>query len=119
MSADRDRIEAALLEDETRSFRSLARELNVSDWLVRKTARELYGDPRPMRQRRSQPQEPSDEEVSPLVGWLVFGGVVLATAFLIWIRARSVPPPQSPDSFTRFHSQSPTERRPNEIQFTE
>ena len=58
MAADRERI-AELLEDDARSFRSIGRELGVSDWLVRKTARDLQGDPRPMRQRRSLPQEPA------------------------------------------------------------
>lgn len=117
MSADQERI-AELLEDETRSFRSIGRELGVSDWLVRKTARELHGDPRPMRQRCSRSQEPPAEEVSPIVGWLIFGGFILGTAFLIWIGARSAPPPP-PESFTRLYPPSPTERRLNETEFPE
>jgi hypothetical protein len=117
VSADRERI-AELLEDDARSFRSIGRELGVSDWLVRKTARDLQGDPRPMRQRRSLPQEPAAEEVSPLVGWLIFGGFILGTAFLIWIGARSAPPPP-PGSFTSPYPEPPTERRPNETQFPE
>jgi hypothetical protein len=97
MSTDRERI-AELLEDETRSFRSIGRELHVSDWLVRKTARELYGDPRPMKQRRSRSGEPPPEEISPLIGWLVFGGVIGCFALAVWAGARWMPPPESPES---------------------
>jgi hypothetical protein len=104
VSAERERI-AELLEDETRSFRSIARELNVSDWLVRKTARELSNDPQPMRQPRSRPRDASAEEVSPLVGWLVFGGIVVAIAISIWAGVHGAPPPfpQSTDSFSYLH----------------
>jgi transposase len=90
VSTDRERI-AELLEDETRSFRSIGRELGVSDWLVRKIARELDGDPRPMKQRPSRPQEPT-EEVSTLTGWLVFGGVIGFIALAIWAGVRWTPP---------------------------
>jgi hypothetical protein len=91
VSDDRERI-AELLEDESRSFRSISRELGVSDWLVRKTARELYNDPRPMRQHRSRSHEPPAEE-SSLTGWLVFGGVVGFLALAIWAATRWPPPP--------------------------
>lgn len=94
MSADRERI-AELLEDETRSFRSIARELNVSDWLVRKTARELYNDPRPMRQRRSPAYEPMPEDDSSLTGWLVLAVVVGGLALAIWGAIRWTPPPDA------------------------
>lgn len=89
MSAERDRI-AELLKDETRSFRSIGRELGVSDWLVRKTARELYGDPRPMRQ--SSYAGDVDAEVSPLTGWLIFGGIIASIALAIWASTRWNPP---------------------------
>jgi hypothetical protein len=93
VSADRERI-AELLEDETRSFRSIARELGVSDWLVRKTARDLYNDPRPMRQRRSYSDDAPPEEVSPVAGWLVFGSIIAAIALAIWSGLRWTPPPE-------------------------
>lgn len=93
MNDDRERI-ADLLEDETRSFRSISRELGVSDWLVRKTARELYGDPRPMKRRPSQ-SDGTPEEVSALTCWLVVGGVVGFLALAIWAGARWTPPFES------------------------
>ena len=92
MSDDRERI-AELLEDESRSFRSISRELGVSDWLVRKMARELYNDPRPMRQQRSRSHEPPAEE-SSLAGWVVFGILVAGLAVAIWAGARWAPPEQ-------------------------
>jgi hypothetical protein len=116
VSNDRERI-AELLEDETRSFRSIGRELNVSDWLVRKIARELDGDPRPMRQHRSRSQEPPAEEVSPLVGWLVLGGIVACVALAIWAGSRM--PPQSPDFSTNPYPDSSTQRRLDETQHPE
>jgi hypothetical protein len=89
--SDRERI-AELLEDETRSFRSISRELGVSDWLVRKTARELYGDPRPMRGARAGDGPP--EEGVTGSGWLTFGSIIIGVALLIWIGSRRIPPPE-------------------------
>jgi transposase-like protein len=45
---DRERI-AAALQDESKSFRAIARELGVSDWVVRRVYRQISGDDRPMR----------------------------------------------------------------------
>ncbi|HEY1866695.1 MAG TPA: hypothetical protein VGG70_00270 [Candidatus Cybelea sp.] len=114
----RERI-AELLEDETRSFRSIGRELGVSDWLVRKTARELNDDRRPMRQRRSRSQEPPSAEVSPLVSWLVFGGFLAVLALAIWAGARSKPPLDSTDFPYGFYPNPYTERTDDETQFTQ
>jgi len=116
-AADRERI-AELLEDETRSFRSIGRELGLSDWTIRKIARELDGDPRPMKRRRQRPQEMPAEETSPLVGWLVLGGIVFGVAFVIWAGARSVPV-QPPDFPTNPYPQSSSERRLDETQYPE
>ena len=96
-AADRDRIIGMLLEDPPPSCRAVSRATGYSDWTIRKIARELDGDPRPMRQRYSRPQEPADE-VSPLVGWLVFGGIVTIIALSIWAGARWTPPPEPPES---------------------
>jgi hypothetical protein len=96
-AADRERIIGMLLEDPPPSCRAVSRATGYSDWTIRKIARELDGDPRPMKQRRSQPQEPADE-VSPLVGWLIFGGIVAVIALSIWAGARWTPPPESPES---------------------
>lgn len=92
--ADRDRI-AVALEDETKSFRAVGRELGLSDWLVRKVARELDGDPRPMRQPRSPQSYEPTEELSATTAWLIFGGVIGALALAIWLGTRWNPPPQS------------------------
>ncbi len=50
-AADGQRIEQ-LLDDASFSCRAIARETGYSDWTIRKIARELDGDSRPMR--RSQ-----------------------------------------------------------------
>ena len=84
------RIEEAL-QDGARSYRSIARDYGVSDWLVRKIARELDGDPRPMKRRRSRSPEAPAEETSPVIGWLVLGGIVVGVAFVIWAGARCGP----------------------------
>ena len=91
-ASDRDRI-ADLLQDESRSFRSIGRELGVSDWTVRKIARELDGDPRPMKQRCSQYEElDGTDDLSAVSSWLVFGGFVAVLALAIWAGTRWVPP---------------------------
>jgi hypothetical protein len=88
--ADRSRIEE-LLQDETRSYRSIGRELGISDWTVRKVARQLSQDTRPMRQRPPHSDETA-EGVSPLTSWLVFGSVVGFLALAIWAGTRWPPP---------------------------
>lgn len=116
----RDRI-AELLQDETRSYRSISRELGVSDWLVRKTARELDGDPRSMRRRRTRSYETRDETaaVSAIGSWLVFGGFVAVLALAIWAGVRWAPPPNSTSFPHDFYPTPPTERTDDETQFPE
>jgi hypothetical protein len=113
--ADRAEI-AELLRDETMSYRAIGRELGVSDWLIRKVARELDGDPRPMRQLRSRSEETTDD-VSPVAGWLVFGTVVACLALAIWVGVRSTPSPDSRDFSTGFYTDSSTERRDIETDY--
>ncbi len=96
-TSDRERIEEMLLEDPPPSCRAVSRATGYSDWTIRKIARELDGDPRPMKQHRSRPQE-STEEVSAVTSWLVFGGVVALFALAIWVRVRWGPLPESPES---------------------
>jgi hypothetical protein len=91
--ADRRWIEQ-LLADPARSCRAISRETGYSDWTIRKIARELDGDTRPMRQQRS-PSDESTEEVSALTSWLVFGGFIACIALLIWAGARWNRPPES------------------------
>lgn len=96
-AADRERIIDMLLEDPPPSCRAVSRATGYSDWTIRKIARELDGDPRPMKQRHSQPQEHA-EEVSALTAWLIFGGIVAFIALSIWAGARWTPPPDPPES---------------------
>lgn len=90
---DRERI-AAALQDENKPFRAIGRELGVSDWLVRKVARELGDDPRMRRPRRDVSDQPT-EEVSALTAWLTFGGLVAFIALAIWAGVRWMPPPEA------------------------
>ncbi|HEV3092001.1 MAG TPA: hypothetical protein VGX91_11245 [Candidatus Cybelea sp.] len=96
-AADRDRIVEMLLEDPPPSCRAVSRATGYSDWTIRKIARELDGDPRPMKQRRSRSQE-STEEVSTLAGWLTFGGFIAFVGLAIWASLRWPPLPDSPES---------------------
>lgn len=84
--ADRERV-AELLEDETRSFRSIGRELGLSDWFVRKVARELDGDPRPMRRPRSSAPE-TDDGGSAIALWTAGAIAVGLIAVAIYVRMR-------------------------------
>ena len=79
--ADRQRIEE-LLADPSRSYRSISRETGYSDWTIRRVQRDLDGDARPMKQPRYPPEE--SEDVSPILGWLVFGSVVAVLVLMIW-----------------------------------
>ncbi len=112
---DRERI-AELLQDASLSYRAIGRELGISDWTIRKIARELDGDPRPMRQRRSHTDE-IPPEVSPLVGWLVFGGFVAVLALAVWLGVRWTPPLNSA-VFPRGFCPNPlTERMDDETEY--
>jgi hypothetical protein len=86
-ATDRERIADLLLEDEKRSFRSIGRELGVSDWLVRRVARELDDDPRPMRRPRSSAPE-TDDDGSPIASLITVGIIAGLFALAIWARAR-------------------------------
>lgn len=91
-SGDRARIEQ-FLEDPSLSCRAIARETGYSDWTIRRIARELDGDSRPMRQRRSPSDQIPPDEISPVTSWFVFGGIVAATVLAIWAGVRWAPPP--------------------------
>jgi hypothetical protein len=92
---DRERIVEMLLEDPPRSYRAVSRATGYSDWTIRKIARDLDGDPRPMKQRRSRSDELPTEEISPWTGWLVFGVVVGFLALATWASVRWMPPPEA------------------------
>lgn len=118
--SDRVRI-AELLQDEKRSFRSIGREFGVSDWTVRRIARELDGDPRPMKQRRSYSYETPDEsgEMSPAVSWLMFGGFVAVLGLSIWAGFRWAPSLDSMDFPHGFYTDPHTGRTSHETEFPE
>jgi hypothetical protein len=89
---DRERI-ADLLKDCRRSYRSIGRELGISDWSVRRTARELGGSPRAIkRERREVPSDPF--EGSEIPDWVGPAVILVITGFAIWLRLRSMPPPE-------------------------
>jgi hypothetical protein len=89
---DRERIEEMLLEDPPLSCRAVSRATGYSDWTIRKIARELEGDPRPMRGARASGDLPG--EVAAGSGWLIVGGIIIGVALLIWIGVRRMPPPE-------------------------
>ena len=84
--SDRDRI-AAALRGKRKPYRAIGRELGVSDWLIRKVARELDGDPRPMRRPPPSTPETTDDG-SPAAGWIAVGIVAGLFALAIWARVR-------------------------------
>jgi hypothetical protein len=92
---DRARIEE-LLQDEKISFRAVAREVGASDWSVRRIARELDDDPRPMKQPRAERggtcYDTSDS--SGPTGWIALASVVGFVALTIWASTRWMPPPE-------------------------
>ncbi len=89
---DRERI-ADLLADETLSYRAISRLTGVSDWTVRRIARDLAGDERPMKHRYVPTQGDAPAEVSPAMGWAIFSGAIGLLGFMIWAAVRFSPPP--------------------------
>ena len=103
-------IERFLIKDPTRSCRSIARETGYSDWTIRKIARRIRGDDRPMRQPRSPIYEAAYEspDVSPVVAWLGFGVFLAVLALAIWAGLRYLPPVDPRDFPPVFHSDPST-----------
>ena len=82
--AQRARVKE-LLQDEARSFRSIAREVGCSDWVVRAISREIAGDSRPMKRARRSRHKADDDppaDDASLAWWvgpvLVIAGIGLA-----------------------------------------
>lgn len=91
MSAPVDRdLVAHLLQDETLSFREIARQANCSDWSVRSIAKELNSDPLAGNgiEAESEPLTPRD--------WMIFGGILIAIFGGIWLLAGRLPPMDDP-----------------------
>jgi hypothetical protein len=116
--ADHDRIVEMLLGDPPLSCRAISRATGYSDWTIRKIARELDGDPRPMKRRSSGWPEPA-EEVSALTSWLIFGGIVAAFWLAIWAGVRGAPRLDPRHFSTGSQSDSSPERNDNETEFPE
>lgn len=95
--AERDRIVEMLLEDPPPSCRAVSRATGYSDWTIRKIARELDGDPRPMKRRPSRSQE-SQEEVCALTSLLVFCSIIAFFVLAIWAGLRWAPLRELPES---------------------
>lgn len=118
---DRDRIVEMLLEDPPPSCRAVSRATGYSDWTIRKIARELDGDPRPMKRQHTHSYETPDEsaDVSPVVSWLIFGGFLVVLAAAIWAGVRYVPPLDSTAFRHGFYPNLHAERMDNETEFPE
>ena len=99
--ADRARI-AELLQDESLSFREIARRCGYSDHTVRRIWREITHDPRPIRNTRSNQQreraepffaQPLDsEELPPAAGWVIYGAGAILLTLMVWAYLRQTPP---------------------------
>jgi len=88
---------AQLLGDESLSLNEIARLAGCSSWSVRKFARELDGDERPMKRPRTSARAPShdtatsDSDGLSGCGWLILGGIVLAVIALRMMGPKSDP----------------------------
>lgn len=83
---DRNLIEH-LLQDKELSYREVARRARCSDWTVRRVARQLAGDERPVKNAPRVSGRGED-------GWLpIVMLAVLLLAGIGWLRAQGEPPP--------------------------
>lgn len=85
-SVDRAFVEQ-LLEDQSLSYREIARRAGCSDWSVRAIARERSGDARPMKSDRENDAAPGT------VGWGISLVVFALFVLLILVGSRG---PRSP-----------------------
>lgn len=96
---------ADLLQDATRSYRSISRETGYSDWTIRKIARELAGDATPMKQLQRRSEDAEDFGDVPSTGsWIGFGVFLGVLALAIWAGLRWTSPLDSTDFPHRFDS---------------
>jgi hypothetical protein len=93
MQADADRIRE-LLADETLSFRAIAREVGCSDWTVRRIAREIDGDLRPMKRGDSEAPDEACEGSETAV-WIGLAATLALAGLAIWFGLRGMPPPET------------------------
>jgi len=81
---DRNLVEQ-LLQDEGLSYREVARQAGCSDWSVRRIARQLNADMRPMKSVREGVGSVSGP------GPIVIGIIILAFIGMTWLRIRRKP----------------------------
>jgi hypothetical protein len=84
---DRDLVEE-LLNDESLSFREIARQADCSDWTVRSIARDVAGDDRPMKHHAPRV---GDEAPASVAVWPIVASVVAVFAGVIWLVLRRPP----------------------------
>jgi hypothetical protein len=100
---------ASLLEDESLSLNEVARITGCSSWSVRKFARDLAGDTRPMKTPRVTASErandgpASESESLGGCGWIVLGVIAAAFVVLCFVGPKRDPgdwpaPPYRPES---------------------
>lgn len=75
-----------LLQDESLSYREIARRAQCSDFSVRAISKELAGDDfaRDDTEAKTEPLTPRD--------WAIFCGIAIAIFGGIWLLARRLPP---------------------------
>lgn len=89
---DRDLVEE-LLEDESLSLREIARRAGCSDWTVRRIARELCGDPRPMKSAYAKIN--GGERPPQILGWIGLALTATVVGLVIWAGLRGLPPTET------------------------
>jgi hypothetical protein len=82
---------AQLLEDESLSYREIGRRAGCSDWTVRRIARELASDSRPMKFQSYENNE--NDEPLGFAGWGVLAGIASLFIGAVWLWKRGMPPP--------------------------
>ena len=84
-----------LLNDESLSFNQIADIAGCSSWSVRKFARELAGDSRPMKSGYTPVSQSHYEVAQPQDGscWVI-GAIIVAVVGAIWFGVRYTPPPE-------------------------
>jgi hypothetical protein len=95
-SVDYELVER-LLNDESLSFNQIADLAGCSSWSVRKFARELAGDTRPMKSGDHVPgweREYDHAEAQNGGGSWVVVVIIAAVVLAIWFGARYTPPPE-------------------------
>lgn len=88
------RLVEQLLEDETLSYNEVAERAACSSWSVRKIARELAGDERPMKRSRRE-REAAPNESLGFTGWAILAGIGGFLIGAFWLFGRGMPPPDA------------------------